>query len=513
MSQEELFPTIGTIADKADQLTENEVHNVTANVDEDRPMQEVESLCMKCGEQGITRMLLTSIPYFREIIVMSFRCEHCGASNNEVQSAGAIRPEGTLYTAKILARSDLDRQIVRSASASIVIPELQLTLPSSARSQLTTVEGLIRDITSDLSMDQPLRRVQDEDSYTKIQSLIDKLGEILGDEDEVGDDGDNAPAVKKASEKDLPMPAFTVKVDDPSGNSWIEFIGSISDPKWNMRTYPRTLQQNIELGLVAAPDESANLDGNENEVVGSGTEGTDEEIYIFPGTCSSCGHPLDTMMKKVNIPYFKDIIIMSTNCDRCGYRDNEVKSGAAISEKGKKLTLKVEDREDLSRDILKSETAGLTIPEIDLVLTHGTLGGRFTTLEGILEQVYEELSDKIFSGDSASNTPEAVKERVRFEKFLGDLKEIKSAARPFTLVLDDPLANSYIQNLYAPDPDPAMTVELYERTWEQNEELGLNDMKVEGYESDRDSSVGEVGVKQSGESKVENVAVEKTLDS
>ena len=44
---------------------------------------------------------------------------------------------------------------------------------------------------------------------------------------------------------------------------------------------------------------------------------------------------------------------MSTNCDICGYRDNEVKSGSAISEKGKRITLKVEDREDLSRDILK----------------------------------------------------------------------------------------------------------------------------------------------------------------
>lgn len=44
---------------------------------------------------------------------------------------------------------------------------------------------------------------------------------------------------------------------------------------------------------------------------------------------------------------------MSTNCEYCGYRDNEVKSGSAISEKGKKITLKVEDEEDLSRDILK----------------------------------------------------------------------------------------------------------------------------------------------------------------
>ena len=44
---------------------------------------------------------------------------------------------------------------------------------------------------------------------------------------------------------------------------------------------------------------------------------------------------------------------MSTNCEYCGYRDNEVKAGGAIPEKGKKIVLKVEDEEDLSRDLLK----------------------------------------------------------------------------------------------------------------------------------------------------------------
>lgn len=44
---------------------------------------------------------------------------------------------------------------------------------------------------------------------------------------------------------------------------------------------------------------------------------------------------------------------MSTNCECCGYRDNEVKAGSAISEKGKKITLKVVDQEDLRRDVLK----------------------------------------------------------------------------------------------------------------------------------------------------------------
>ena len=62
----------------------------------------------------------------------------------------------------------------------------------------------------------------------------------------------------------------------------------------------------------------------------------------------------------------------------------------------------------------------MTIPEIDLELTHGTLGGRFTTVEGILDQVYEELSDKVFaSGDSSIEG-----DKLKFEKFLSELKAV-----------------------------------------------------------------------------------------
>ncbi|KAJ7924396.1 zf-ZPR1-domain-containing protein [Mycena leptocephala] len=485
MNDAALFPSIGTIADQTDLLEERpdtplESTNDTEDTEE-KVVQEIDSLCMKCHEQGVTRLLLTSIPYFREVIVMSFRCEFCGATNNEIQSAGSIQQEGTVYTARILQRPDLDRQIVRSPTCEIYIAEYELTLPASSRGQLTTVEGLIRDVVADLSMDQPVRRIQDPEGHDKIEALVGRLKEILGDEDDEDEELDVLKVkVGTAAQKlHIPMPAFTLKLDDPAGNSWIEFVGSMADPKWNMRTYPRTFQQNVDLGLVAAPEEKSLTSVQEEEQDASGeiVEAEDEEIYVFKGVCSSCGHPLDTLMKKVLIPYFKDVLIMSTNCDRCGYRDNEVKSGSAISDKGKRIILKVEDREDLSRDILKSETAGLEIPEIELVLQQGTLGGRFTTLEGILEQIYEELSEKVFASGDASDA----EGRSSFEAFLGKLKEVKDATRPFTLILDDPLANSYVQNLYAPDPDPNMVVETYDRTWEQDEELGLNDIKVEGY--------------------------------
>ncbi|KAI0793947.1 zf-ZPR1-domain-containing protein [Fomes fomentarius] len=489
-SNSELFPTIGSVADRTENLSV-EAQTVEVTLDEERPVQEIESLCMRCEEQGVTRLLLTSIPYFREVIVMSFRCEHCGFSNNEVQSAGAIRPEGAVYTVRVLSRDDLDRQIVKSNTCTVSIPEFELTIPPG-RGQLTTIEGLIRDINTDLSADQPLRRIENPAAYEKIEHILARCREIVpgGDDDEERDkDATGQVETKKASEIDIPLKPFTVRLDDPSGNSFAEFVGSMADPKWNMRPYHRTRQQNIELGLVASdepapePEKEKEAEAQEQEQIGGGLEGENEEIFTFPGTCSSCGHPSNTLIKKVNIPYFKDILIMSTNCDLCGYRDNEVKSGAAISPQGKRIILKVEDREDLSRDILKSESCGLNIPEIELVLQAGTLGGRFTTLEGILDQVYEELSEKVFaSGDAASN------DHTAFETFLKKLKAVKNADHPFTLILDDPLANSYLQNLYAPDPDPNMTIEVYDRTWEQNEELGLNDMKVENYEEDADDS-------------------------
>lgn len=62
--------------------------------------------------------------------------------------------------------------------------------------------------------------------------------------------------------------------------------------------------------------------------------------------------------------------------------------------------------------------------------------------------------------------------------------QVMSASRPFTLIMDDPVANSYLQNLYAPDPDPNMEVITYDRTQEQNDELGLSDMVLTGYNKD-----------------------------
>jgi len=207
--------------------------------------------------------------------------------------------EGTTYTVGIETRKDLNRQVVRSESCEIIIPELDLTLPPTSRAQLTTVEGLIRNIISDLSFNQPLRRIQDEVAFNTIQVILDRLKLILGD-DESEEEG-----VLSASEKNSPMIPFTIIIDDPAGNSFLEFVGSMADPRWNFKTYQRTLHQNIALGLATPDDEAPKIAQDTGIDQHTNVPISDDEVLTFPGICSSCAHPIETRMKKVNIPYFK----------------------------------------------------------------------------------------------------------------------------------------------------------------------------------------------------------------
>lgn len=49
-SNAELFPTIGSVVDKTQSLPV-EAQTVEVTLDEEKPVQEIESLCMRCHEQ------------------------------------------------------------------------------------------------------------------------------------------------------------------------------------------------------------------------------------------------------------------------------------------------------------------------------------------------------------------------------------------------------------------------------------------------------------------------------
>ncbi|RYP58622.1 hypothetical protein DL769_008877 [Monosporascus sp. CRB-8-3] len=449
VSSNEFFETIGKKVDHLAPITNgtNGVHQDGG--DDEKIVEEVESL---------------SIPYFREVIVMSFSCDKCGFSNNEIQSAGTIQPKGSSYLLRLTAMQDFERTIVKSDTAVVKFIELDLEVPPG-RGQLTNVEGLLSGIVNDLELGQEARKEQAPEVYEKIAQIIAKARAMLA--------GDAFP--------------FRLSVDDPAGNSWISPNMRDGIGKWEKRDYIRTQEQNEALGLSSSDPLPINATQTapDDDII-------PDQVYAFPATCPGCMRPCTTNMKMVDIPHFKAVVLMSTVCQECGYRSNDVKTGGEIPELGKKITLKVESAQDLARDILKSESCSLECPELSLQVNPGTLGGRFTTVEGLLTQVRDDLHAQIFEASGEGGDSLAPDERSKWVAFFSDLDAAIKGEKKFTIILTDPLASSYVQKAVDPDQDdPQMTTEDYQRTDEEEEDLGLKDMKVEGYEQDNNADTTE----------------------
>lgn len=431
---------------------ENIFKDISADAD-DFQATEIESMCMNCHDNGVTRLLLTKIPFFKEIIISSFSCPHCHWTNTEIQSAGAIQEQGVCYTLRVKTKKDLDREVVKADCATTRIPELDFEIPPfTQKGALSTVEGLLDRAVAGLEQDQPVRRAADPQVAEKIDEFIQKLSKLKAVESE-----------------------FTVVIEDPSGNSFVENpVAPQKDENLTVSRFNRTVQQDISLGLRADDD-------LEEEEPANNIDAMRSEVLVFNTNCPECNAPASTNMKLVQIPHFKEVIIMATNCDNCSHRTNEVKSGGATEDQGTKITLRITDHSDMSRDVLKSETCAILIPELEFELGMAVVSGKFSTLEGLLTDIKDVIvrRNPFVSGDSTTS------ERMeRLNDFAEKIDKIIAGEMVVHFILDDPAGNSYLQNIYAPDPDPEMTTEKYTRTFEQNEELGLNDMKTEGYETE-----------------------------
>ncbi|KAK6266336.1 hypothetical protein QUC31_017173 [Theobroma cacao] len=479
------------------------VEAISADDENAAPLYQVESLCMRCTQNGTTRFLLTSIPHFRKVLLSAFECPHCGERNNEVQFAGEIQPRGCHYRLEVQAGDEkmFTRQVVKSESATIKIPELDFEIPPEAqRGSLSTVEGILVRAIDGLQALQEERKKVDPQTAEAIDQFLLKLRACATGES-----------------------PFTFILDDPAGNSFIENPFAPSpDPSLSIKFYDRTPEQQALLGYLvdssqiieptagASMEEASNAANQIRQAHGSvgavagqraiaqsnSAEMAEalfrysapEEVMTFPSTCGACAIKCETRMFVTRIPYFQEVIVMASTCDACGYRNSELKPGGRIPEKGKRIILRVKNINDLSRDVIKSDTASVRVPELDLELASGTLGGIVTTVEGLITKISESL-ERVHGftfGDSLDDS-----KKNKWLDFKARLSKILSMAEPWTLILDDALANSFI----APATDDIkddhqLMFEEYERSWEQNEELGLNDMDT----SSADAAYNSTGV-------------------
>lgn len=466
----------------------------TQQVDEDIPeVTTIESLCMNCHENGTTKLLLTMIPYFREVILMSFECDHCGFKNSEVQFGGKVQEQGCRIELDVTKSEDLNRQIIKADTATIYFPDIDFEIPpKTQRGKINTIEGLLQKSIEDLRMDQDQRREIDPEVTAKIDEFIMKLAMMS---------------------TGITLP-FKIILDDPSGNSHIENpIAPKVDPQMRTNRYYRSEAQDLECGLQ--PDMSHDVPSQAPRALPHRNEGLDKfvqeaniakkEVIRFPVDCYACSAPGQTNMCMTDIPHFKEIIIMSFICDSCGFRSNEIKAGGAIPPQGERIILQVDkskDPEALDRDVLKSDSACVNIPEIDLEMVHGSLGGLYTTVEGLLDKIRQNIEEgnPFAVGDSDGG-------RSKLTEWLGRLDELKRGEKPFTLIIEDPLSNSFVYSPFgAAEDDPYMTAEKFTRSEYEDEVLGILDMNTENYSGEANSGLpaiseeAEVAIKSDKES-------------
>ena len=454
-------------------------------------IDEMVSLCMACGENGVTRMMLHKIPSFRELIIASFECEHCGERNNEVTFGGEIQLLGSKFSLKVISEKDLDRQVVKSDSASVYIPEIDFEIPpGTQKGEISTIEGFLRQAANNLGLYQDARMEQTPEIGIKVAEIIGQL-------------------MSMAMGETLP---FNFIVNDIAGNSFVENpYAPKNDSNMIVSHFKRSAAEDISLGLE--PDKGSFKDDKDGEIKtlikkgfgskennGSVNETEDsvrlgrQEIISLPGICPNCSTEGESLTAITDIPHFKEVIIMAFDCNFCGFRNNEVKAGGAVPNKGTEVRLVVQNLDDMKRDVLKSDSCSVSIPELDLELQNGTLGGLYTTVEGLLHKIYTNLRDNnpFAIGDSTelhhSEQPTINETKERFNAFMTKLDDYSKGKNfPFILSLRDPLGNCFISaplgSFLPPEADENLTLLDFERSYEENEDFGLNDINTKDFET------------------------------
>ncbi|XWS35363.1 hypothetical protein CRYUN_Cryun21dG0119500 [Craigia yunnanensis] len=386
--------------------------------------------------------------------------------NNEVQFAGEIQPRGCHYRLDVQSGDQkmFNRQVVKSESATIKIPELDFEIPPEAqRGSLSTVEGILVRAIDGLQALQEERKKVDPQTAEAIDQFLLKL--------------------KACATGECPSPSSWMTLQETAllrtqYFNVIRFAPS-PDPSLSIKFYDRTPEQQALLGyhvyssqlnkpaagtsveetsnyvdqirrqphgsVGAAAGQRAIAQSNSAEIAEALFRYTaPEEVMTFPSTCGSCSAGCETRMFVTRIRYFQEVIVMASTCDACSYRNSE------------------------------SDTASVRVPELDLELASGTLGGIVTTFEGLITKISESL-ERVHGftfGDSLDES-----KKTKWLDFKARLNKILSMAEPWTLILDDALANSFIAPAIDDNKDDHQLIfEEYERSWEQNEELGLNDI-------------------------------------
>lgn len=134
-------------------------------------------VCPVCGKKRMKIILVESeVPYFGKILISSSKCESCGFKFNDVFSVESKEP--LEYRIRVTEEEDLMVRVIKSSSATVIIPELGLKIEPGPLSQgyVSNVEGVLRKVEEVFKGQYNVLKGKKKE---KMKGLIEKLERMI----------------------------------------------------------------------------------------------------------------------------------------------------------------------------------------------------------------------------------------------------------------------------------------------------------------------------------------------
>ena len=152
--------------------------------------------------------------------------------------------------------------------------------------------------------------------------------------------------------------------------------------------------------------------------------------------CPVCGENLYYIFYETRIAYEEEISIETYFCKSCLYKSNKLSSQAG--KEPKKITISIQNREDLRIIIYRSANGKLVIPEFGAEIEPGLESyGEITTVEAVLVKFLEKM-DFLGKDEENSELFYEIREKI--------LRNLKGDVVPFSVIIEDPSGKSRINS-------------------------------------------------------------------
>jgi zinc finger protein len=143
----------------------------------DETISEMIIKCPACGIEGVAKSIMKEIeiPHFGKVMETTIQCPKCGFKHSDIIALEQNDP--AKYVLEI-NRNNLSVRVVRSQSATVIIPEIGVKVEPGPKSEgyVTNVEGVLTRFES--AVKKALNLFDDEESQKNAKNTLEQIQEL-----------------------------------------------------------------------------------------------------------------------------------------------------------------------------------------------------------------------------------------------------------------------------------------------------------------------------------------------